>query len=132
VPESFYSEFSQAGTEFEAVIIVTYYAFTTLSTIGYGDKHPKSDIERMVASLIMLIGVVVFSFIMDSFTKIVLTLKKAYKENDDPERLTGWFNILQRFKSDGQVDPFLRDEIEEFFSYYWKKDKNCAKKDLNG
>jgi len=97
------------------VIIVTYYSFTTLSTIGYGDKHPKSDIERMVASLIMLVGVVVFTFIMDSFTKIVLTLKKAYKENGDPAKLTQWFKVIERFKSNGRLDPLLRDEIERFF-----------------
>ena len=41
-----------------------YFAFTTLSTIGLGDYYPKSDLERLFGSFLLLFGVALFSFIM--------------------------------------------------------------------
>lgn len=111
-PQSFYVEYVKDVQDYEAVIAVAYYSLTTLSTIGYGDLHPKSDIERVMASIIMIVGVVVFTFIMDSFNQIVHTLKRAYEENGDPPDLVRWFKILKRFKKGKQLDPDLREEIE--------------------
>jgi hypothetical protein len=74
--------------DYDSMIIVTYFSFTTLSTIGYGDKTPESDIERIADSFIMIVGVVVFSIIMDTFTRIVFTLRRATRENGEPELLT--------------------------------------------
>jgi hypothetical protein len=51
----------------------------------------------MVASTIMLIGVVVFSFIMSSFTEIFRTLQLTYRENGNPAALIQWFKVLKRF-----------------------------------
>lgn len=44
---------------------VWYYGMTTLSTIGYGDFLPKSVQEKVIISVVMLFGVIVFSFIMN-------------------------------------------------------------------
>jgi hypothetical protein len=54
---------------------VFYFAITTLSTIGFGDFHPVSVLERVVAAPILLIGVAVFSFIMGQFIEILMNYK---------------------------------------------------------
>ena len=41
-----------------------YFAFTTLSTVGFGDMHPRSNSERLIMALIMLFGVALFGFVM--------------------------------------------------------------------
>lgn len=46
------------------MLINTYFAFTTLSTIGLGDYYPVSDIERLVGSFVLLFGVALFSYMM--------------------------------------------------------------------
>ncbi|MFM7858341.1 MAG: ion channel [Flammeovirgaceae bacterium] len=33
-----------------------YFTLTSLATVGYGDYHPSSVSERMIFSLIMLVG----------------------------------------------------------------------------
>lgn len=40
-----------------AAIAVSYWAFTTLTTIGLGDYHPRSDYERLLCAAIFLTGV---------------------------------------------------------------------------
>ena len=41
-----------------------YFAFTSLSTVGFGDFYPVSDLERVVGSFVLLIGVAMFSYIL--------------------------------------------------------------------
>jgi len=53
------------------VIIVCYFALTTLSTVGYGDYYPISINEILVGIGYMLIGIVCFSQIMGSFIEII-------------------------------------------------------------
>lgn len=54
----------ESDTGIDKLVKVWYFAITTLSTIGYGDFHPVSIMERVVALAILLFGVSVFSFIM--------------------------------------------------------------------
>lgn len=52
-------------------ILLTYFSFTTLSTVGFGDIHPKSDVERILAIIMLLVGVACFSSIMNVFITIL-------------------------------------------------------------
>lgn len=53
------------------IIIACYFSLTTLSTVGYGDFYPMSNIERICAVLVMLCGVAFFSYIMGLFIDII-------------------------------------------------------------
>jgi hypothetical protein len=58
-------------TDGRKAIIVVYYAFTSLSTVGFGDFYPKSDFERVLVAIILLFGVAIFSYIMGNFINIL-------------------------------------------------------------
>lgn len=57
-------------------MISFYFALTTLSTVGYGDFYPVSNLERTLAIIIMVSGVGFFSYIMGNFIDIVTNLNK--------------------------------------------------------
>ena len=48
-----------------------YFAFTTLSTVGFGDYAPRSNLERLVFTAVLLGGVAIFSYIMGVFIEIL-------------------------------------------------------------
>lgn len=48
-------------------ITVVYYAFTSLTTVGFGDYYPVSDIERIVIAFVLVFGVATFSYMMGIF-----------------------------------------------------------------
>lgn len=48
----------------DVLILMVYFAFTTLSTVGFGDFNPKSEFERVMTTFVLLIGVACFSYIM--------------------------------------------------------------------
>ena len=50
---------------------MTYFSFTSLSTVGLGDFNPRSDYERLIISLILMFGVAVFSYVMGNFIEII-------------------------------------------------------------
>ena len=54
----------------EQLTVSLYFALTMLSTVGYGDMFPLSNLERVVSVFCMWIGVAVFSLVMGQFTEI--------------------------------------------------------------
>jgi hypothetical protein len=58
-------------TTYEKSVLMIYYAFTTLSTVGFGDFHPRSNSERLLCAFILLTGVAIFSYIMGNFIDIL-------------------------------------------------------------
>jgi hypothetical protein len=101
---TFYDAYSKDLSKFNGVIMSIYFVFSTLSTIGYGDRVPESDWERFLDCMIMLVGVAVFSYIMDSFIKIIFTFRRVSKENGDPEGLVQWFGVLKKFNKGRLID----------------------------
>jgi hypothetical protein len=59
------------NTRKENLIIMFYFAFTSLSTVGFGDYHPRGDMERLMGAFILLGGVAIFSLIMGNFIEIL-------------------------------------------------------------
>lgn len=58
-------------SDYRRMLVVLYFAFTSLSTVGFGDFHPISSVERLVCSFILLFGVAIFSYIMGIFISIL-------------------------------------------------------------
>lgn len=74
-----------------------YFAFTTLSTVGFGDYYPQSDVERLLGSFILLIGVAIFSYCMGELLAMIDKIKNLEIEYNDEESLEKFFVILQMF-----------------------------------
>ena len=74
-----------------------YFALTTLSTVGYGDYHPISNIEMMFSCVIMLGGVAFFSYIMGNFIEIISSYDAKMGSLDRSDELNEWIVSLERF-----------------------------------
>lgn len=81
---TFYNEYGlEDRGNIENLTVVVYFMFTTLSTVGFGDFNPKSEIERVLMTFILLIGVACFSWIMSQFIEILLKVQSVTAENED-------------------------------------------------
>ena len=110
----------------ELWIIALYFSFTSLSTVGFGDYHPRSNIERFVGAFVLLFGVAIFSFIMGNFIDILNNINEFFEGLDDGENLNKFFGTIKRFNKNTPVNLALKKKIEEFFDYRWGVDKNIA------
>jgi voltage-gated potassium channel len=45
-----------------------WWALVTVTTVGYGDKFPVTNIGRIISTLVILLGVIMFSVLTSFFT----------------------------------------------------------------
>ena len=71
--EDFITEYKlEDQTKVDLSVALTYFGITTLSTIGLGDYHPKSNFERLICCFIFMLGVTVFSAIFEIICEAIL------------------------------------------------------------
>jgi CRP-like cAMP-binding protein len=96
-------------------MVSVYWAFTTMTTVGYGDINVANDLERGFAIFAMLIGASVFGYVIGNVTVMM--------ENFDQQA------ALHREKMD-RVKEYLRDRkfpmatmkrIKKQFKYFYRK-----------
>ena len=80
-------------------LITTYFAFTSLSTVGFGDFHPRSNAERLFCALIILFGVAIFSMIMGDFIDILHAFQSLNETLDDGDNLMKFFGTIKSFNN---------------------------------
>ena len=71
-----------------------YFAFTTLTTVGFGDLRPYSNFERALGALVLFCGVLTFSYIIGNFLDIIDAFDTVTAENEDADNLSRFFGIL--------------------------------------
>ena len=62
------------------MLIGFYYALTSLSTVGFGDYVPKSDLERGICIFMLVFGVTIFSICMSQLLEIVYDVGLFFSE----------------------------------------------------
>ena len=95
--------------------MLTYFAFTSLSTVGLGDIHPRSNKERMLGAFILLFGVAVTSYIMDNFNRMILQINSLNKPFEEENKLSLFFGTMERFNKDQPLLRSTQTEIEQYF-----------------
>ena len=104
-------------------IIVCYFALTTLSTVGYGDYFPITMPEKIFGIIFMLIGIVYFSHVMNSFIQIVQSYELKMGQDDQMgSDLNNWMTRLTRFENK-PLPKELQMQIDRHFSYYWANNR---------
>lgn len=81
-----------------------YYAMTTLSTVGFGDIHPRSDSERFLACFLLIFGVSIFSYIMGDILSLIESWRELYEVNEDDDNMHKFFNVLKKFNNGYMID----------------------------
>ena len=76
------------------MIILTYFAFTSLTTVGFGDYAPKGDAERLFIAMVLLFGVAMFSYVMGNFVNILSQANIINSDIDEHEDLSRFFGLM--------------------------------------
>jgi len=94
----------------ERYIASMYWAFTTMTTVGYGDISATNKSERLFAILGMIVGGFLFSGIIGNISKMMEKMdakKKAYNDKMD--------EVAVFLKDLPQVEKELRNKILAFY-----------------
>ena len=105
---------------------MVYFAITSLSTVGFGDFCPRSDLERALGALMLLFGVAIFSLCMGNFIEMVGQINEFNQTLDDGDSLARFFGVIHRFNHYKPFNIELKRKIEKHFNYKWEFDRNQA------
>ena len=99
-------------TVLQQYIASLYWGFTTMTTVGYGDLTPASTLERVYATVAMLIGATVFGYIVGSVAGIVLKLNASAVKYDQK------MEEISEYLRDIRVPKTLRDRVMTYYEYF--------------
>ena len=105
-------------------LVYFYFILTSLSTVGFGDFAPISDFERPLGAMLLLVGVLIFSYFMNEFVEILdkfLSLDAEYEESEQLER---FWTAMEKFNMFSKLEPEFVDKVNNFLHYNWRYNKN--------
>ncbi len=92
-----------------------YWAVVTLTTVGYGDIVPNTNIETAYSMIVMIFGVGVYGYVIGNVANILSTRdpsKMAFQNNMDS---------LKAFVKYRELPVNLQHRIRDYYAYLWKK-----------
>jgi hypothetical protein len=106
------------------MIKMVYFSFTSLTTVGFGDLHPKTDFERLFIAFGLMFGVSIFSYLMGTFIEMFDRYRNHNDSNEEADSLSRFFGILKRFNYNEDIDTTFKRKLESYFEFKWENDKN--------
>lgn len=88
-----------------------YWALVSMITLGYGDIHPYTSIEKSIALIWMIVGIFVISYSISKFTVIYQHLSKKYKTIEETLILSEKFASLTKIPD--QLNKRLKRSIRD-------------------
>jgi len=88
-------------------VILIYFAFTSVSTVGFGDYTPKSICEKLLISIFLFCGVNIFSIVARDFLKMLTSYNKFHEVYEDSKELNLFFGVIRRFNWNMPLDELI-------------------------
>lgn len=108
----------------QTLVLLMYFSFTTLSTVGFGDVIPVADFERGLAVLILIFGVAMFTVIKGNFQDILFSFNNLNADFDDSYNLNTFHSLLKRYNKNKPMTFAYHSKMQAYFDYRWKNDNN--------
>ncbi|KAH8072673.1 voltage-gated potassium channel [Aureococcus anophagefferens] len=103
---------------FRQYVVAFYWAFTTMTSVGYGDVTPESDAERIYAIFAMMIGVAFYSYIIATVASMVTAADaKSVIYFERMDQLSSWMRHY-KFEMSLRRHAALLQALQEAVSSY--------------
>lgn len=101
--------------KFDQYIASIYWAFTTMTTVGYGDIHPRSDRERVYAIVAMIFGATMFGYIIGSIAAL------AGQERGIEALTKKRLSLVRVFCEEQRVSENKVREVMKHYQFFYKE-----------
>lgn len=94
-----------------------YWAFTTLTTVGYGDITAQTPGQMLFACGVQVLGVGVFGFILSNVASLLSRSDAAREHHMDN------LDKIETFMRSHYIPGDLRSEVRSYYHYLWTNKK---------
>ena len=114
------------------ILVMFYFCFTTLTTVGLGDFHPRGDAERLLVIPFMFFGVISLTVITEGFQSIVGRLNSISEGFEEYGSLQQFLQMLRfRYNCNQNLGGDYEKKIYDFFENRWNHHKTQFLQDSN-
>ncbi|KAH8061934.1 cyclic nucleotide-gated ion channel [Aureococcus anophagefferens] len=99
----------------ELYCVAMYWAFTTLTTVGYGDVLPVSRAEMAVTVVVQFAGTCILGYVMGDVASMLT------KEEASSRMIKDRIESINAYMKHRGLPPELKAQIRSHFSYSWQK-----------
>lgn len=92
-------------------MVAFYFAVASLTTVGYGDVAAETFLERMLAMIWMVFGVIFFSFTIGNLTSVMENMQ--YKENTLQQKL----HIIDELCKEAHIGKDIKKKLNQAIIY---------------
>lgn len=97
----------------EAYVTALYFAFTTMTTVGFGDIVPSTTQERVFVTCAMIISCCTFAYMIGSIGSVV------QKQNAESDKYRERVIILNQYMRHKNLPLDLQFRVRRFLEYAW-------------
>jgi voltage-gated potassium channel len=101
-----------------------YWAFTTLTTVGYGDIAAKSVAQMLYACVVQVVGVGVFGFILSNVASLLSRMDAAREHHMDN------LDKIETFMRMHHIPVQMKAKTRAYFHYLWMNKKGYQDRSL--
>jgi hyperpolarization activated cyclic nucleotide-gated potassium channel 2 len=102
----------------ERYVASLYWALTTMTTVGYGDIVPRSEIEKVYAMAAMILACGTFAYVVGSIGGIIS--KQSERETAYRDRS----NAVNEYLRKNNIPDGLQFKVRRYLEYVWENQKN--------
>lgn len=96
----------------ELYLASIYFAFSTLTTSGFGDIHAYTDAEMIMTVLWLIFGIVIYSFVIGTLTSILSSIDSHQVLVNATEHL------IERFGKEKNIPEHKINEAKAYAPNY--------------
>jgi len=68
----------------------------------------------------------IFGYVLGNYGEIIYEYNNLTADLDEGDQLASFFGLMKHFNDGGDMDWDMQQNIENYFAYKWKYDRNQA------